>query len=231
MKKWIGLFIVMLITLSGISVGASETPAALYEDERQILWGDADGDGIVEILDATRIQRHLAGYLPMIADEDMKAAIVSGNDALSIIDATLIQRFIAGIIDHFPAGDQSQQPTEGESAEMKMTINSTPVTVEWEDNEATAALREAVKAAPLTIRMSMYGGFEQVGSLGMSLPRSDTRITTAPGDVILYSGNQMVVFYGSNTWAYTRLGHITDQTTQELTQLLSNGDVTITLSY
>ena len=65
----------------------------------------------------------------------------------------------------------------------------------------------------------------------MSLPRSDTRITTSPGDVILYSGNQMVVFYGSNSWAYTRLGHITDKTQQELTRLLSNGDVTITLTF
>ena len=79
--------------------------------------------------------------------------------------------------------------------------------------------------------MSMYGGFEQVGSLGMTLPRNDTRITTDPGDVILYSGNQMVVFYGSNTWAYTRLGHITDKTNEELTQMLSNGNVTITITY
>ena len=114
---------------------------------------------------------------------------------------------------------------------MKMLIDQTPVTVEWEDNEAVAALKEAVKNGPLTVRMSMYGGFEQVGSLGMSLPRSDTRITTSPGDVILYSGNQMVVFYGSNSWAYTRLGHITDKTQRELTQLLSNGNVTITLTF
>lgn len=78
--------------------------------------------------------------------------------------------------------------------------------------------------------MSMYGGFEQVGSLGMTLPRNDTRITTAAGDIVLYSGNQMVVFYGSNTWAYTRLGKITDKTDQELTQLLSGGDVTIRIS-
>ncbi|MBQ1687148.1 MAG: hypothetical protein II074_06665, partial [Ruminococcus sp.] len=55
--------------------------------------------------------------------------------------------------------------------------------------------------------------------------------TTAAGDIVLYSGNQMVVFYGSNSWAYTRLGHITDKTNEELTQLLSNGNVTVTLSY
>ena len=81
---------------------------------------------------------------------------------------------------------------------------------------------------PLTVKMSMYGGFEQVGSLGKSLPRSDEQITTGYGDIVLYSGNQIVVFYGSNSWAYTRLGHI-DMTQEELTELLGNGDVEITL--
>lgn len=119
---------------------------------------------------------------------------------------------------------------EEQSLTLQMTIGNTPVSVEWEDNEAVQSLKELCRQQPLTISMSMYGGFEQVGSLGMSLPRNDTRITTSPGDVILYSGNQMVVFYGSNTWAYTRLGHVTDKTNEELTQLLSNGNVTITLT-
>ena len=124
-----------------------------------------------------------------------------------------------------------EQPQEEQNMTLRMTINHTPVNVEWENNEAAVALKEAVKSNPLTIQMSMYGGFEQVGSLGMSLPRNDTRITTSAGDSVLYSGNQMVVFYGSNSWAYTRLGHITDKTNEELTQLLSNGNVTVTLSY
>jgi hypothetical protein len=76
----------------------------------------------------------------------------------------------------------------------------------------------------------MYGGFEQVGSIGQSLPRSDTQTTTASGDIVLYSGDQLVVFYGSNTWAYTRLGKIVDKTPEEMEELLGNGDVTITLS-
>lgn len=135
------------------------------------------------------------------------------------------------IVSQTDEATEYEEPTEERAMALRMTIGDTPVSVAWEDGDAIEALRELCRENPLTIDMSMYGGFEQVGSLGMSLPRSDTRITTAPGDVILYSGNQMVVFYGSNTWAYTRLGHITDQTTQELTQLLSNGDVTITLSY
>lgn len=93
------------------------------------------------------------------------------------------------------------------------------------------ALKDLCRNQPLTIQMSMYGGFEQVGPIGTSLPQNDMRTTTSAGDIVLYSGDQMVVFYGSNTWAYTRLGHITDKTQAELAELLSNGNVTVTLSY
>ena len=124
-----------------------------------------------------------------------------------------------------------EQPQEEQNMTLQMTIGSTPVSVSWEDNEAVQALKELCDGQPLTIRMSMYGGFEQVGSIGTNLPANDVQTTTSAGDIVLYSGNQMVVFYGSNSWAYTRLGHITDKTDEELTQLLSNGNVTVTLSY
>ena len=217
MKKLTGLFLLIIISLSVISAGASETTA-----EPSVMWGDANGDGRVTVSDATCVQRHVA-EIEKILEENLKAACVEGNNVLTVKDATLIQKYVAKMIDHFPAEEHNDK--------MKMTINSTPVKVDWENNEAVAALKEAVKSKPLSVQMSMYGGFEQVGSLGMSLPRNDTRITTSPGDVILYSGNQMVVFYGSNTWAYTRLGHISDKTNEELTRLLSNGNVTITLTY
>jgi hypothetical protein len=76
----------------------------------------------------------------------------------------------------------------------------------------------------------MYGGFEQVGSIGTSLPRNDVQTTTEAGDIVLYSGNQIVVFYGSNSWAYTRLGKVTDKSKAEMSELLGNGDVMITVS-
>jgi outer membrane lipoprotein-sorting protein len=113
---------------------------------------------------------------------------------------------------------------------MIMKIGDTKVNVEWEDNQAVEALRDMAKDGDITIQMSMYGGFEQVGSIGQSLPRDDKQTTTSSGDVVLYSGNQMVVFYGSNSWSYTRLGHISDKNTEDMTDLLSNGDVTITIS-
>lgn len=113
---------------------------------------------------------------------------------------------------------------------LHMTINDTEVCVAWENNESVTALTELVSAGRLTVPMSMYGGFEQVGSLGTSLPRNDSRTTTEAGDIVLYSGEQIVVFYGSNSWAYTRLGRITDKSAAELAELLGNGDVTITIT-
>ena len=118
---------------------------------------------------------------------------------------------------------------------MQMMIGDTPVTVAWEDNASVEALKVLAEgmlpdAEGLTIEMSMYGGFEQVGSIGQSLPRDDQQTTTTSGDIVLYSGDQLVVFYGSNSWAYTRLGHITDQTPEQMKALLGNGDVTVTLS-
>ena len=125
--------------------------------------------------------------------------------------------------------ESSTQEEESEQM-MQMKIGGTIVEVEWEDNESVEALKDLCKDEPLKIEMSMYGGFEQVGSLGSRLPRNDKQTTTSSGDIVLYSGNQMVVFYGSNSWAYTRLGHITDQDAAGMRKLLANGDVTITIS-
>ena len=120
----------------------------------------------------------------------------------------------------------SVKEINGDAGEgMILVIDGEEYPVEWEENESVEALKEL---CPLTVKMSMYGGFEQVGSLGESLPRNDEQITTEYGDIVLYSGNQIVVFYGSNSWAYTRLGHI-DMTQEELTDLLGNGDMEITL--
>ncbi len=108
---------------------------------------------------------------------------------------------------------------------MKLTIDGTEVPVTWEDNASVEALKDM---RPLTVKMSMYGGFEQVGSIGKSIVRDDKQTTTNYGDIVLYSGNQIVIFYGSNSWAYTRLGHI-DMTHKELTDLLGSRDVTVIL--
>ena len=122
---------------------------------------------------------------------------------------------------------------EQEAEEMKKTltlsIDQRTVDVAWEDNAAVDALAKLAKNGPVTISMSKYGGFEQVGAIGSSLPRNDTQTTTEPGDIMLYSGNQIVVFYGSNSWSYTRLGKMTGMTRAELSELLGGGNVTLTI--
>ena len=125
--------------------------------------------------------------------------------------------------------ETEELPEEEETPMLSMMIGETPVAVDWEDNESVDALRELCRTEPLQISLSMYGGFEQVGAIGTSLPRSDEQTTTAAGDIVLYAGNQIVVFYGSNSWAYTRLGHISDQSAEDMEALLGHGDVTITL--
>ena len=113
-----------------------------------------------------------------------------------------------------------------EEKHMKLAIGDQEVPVTWEENATVDALKELL---PLTIEMSMYGGFEQVGSIGQSIVRDDRQTATDAGDIVLYSGNQIVVFYGSNSWAYTRLGHV-ELSKKEMTELLGNGNVVITIS-
>ena len=109
---------------------------------------------------------------------------------------------------------------------MRMKIDGIDVPAEWEDNESVNALKDSL---PLTVKMHQYGGFEQVGSLGKNLPRNDKRITASAGDIVLYSGNQIVIFYGSNTWEYTKLGRITGKSESELKSLLDKSSVTLTI--
>ena len=121
--------------------------------------------------------------------------------------------------------------TEEVKAKMlRMMIGNTAVAVDWENNESVEALKAQCENEPLVIQMSMYGGFEQVGPIGSRLPSNDAQTTTSAGDIVLYSSNQIVVFYGSNSWAYTKLGHITDQNASGMADLLSNGNVTVTIS-
>ena len=123
-----------------------------------------------------------------------------------------------------PVEPSDEETRKAEDA-MRLLIGETEVPVTWENNASVEALKEL---SPVTIQMSMYGGFEQVGSIGQSIVRNDVQSETSYGDIVLYSGNQIVIFYGSNSWAYTRLGHV-DLSQQEMREMLGSGDVAITL--
>lgn len=115
---------------------------------------------------------------------------------------------------------------------IKISIAGETLPVKMENNVATKALVKALDKAPISYTASDYGGFEKVGALGFSLPTSNSQITAVAGDVILYSGNQIVLFYGSNSWSYTRIGKIKYNSLEELKSFLKagEGDVTIKLS-
>ncbi len=188
------------------------------------LVGDVDADGCVSSADARLALRAAVKLEPIFpGDAAFRAADYDGDGSITSADARLILRASVGL--------EPPRRTEGsKSEELTLTIGNTIVAVVWEDNESVSVLKELVKEKPLTIQASMYGGFEQVGPLGTSLPANDAQTVTQPGDIVLYAGDRIVVFYGSNSWAYTRLGHITDRTAAQLKDLLGSGDVTLTLS-
>ena len=122
--------------------------------------------------------------------------------------------------------EQEQKMTD----KIQLTISGTTLPVIIEDNVATRALVAALREGAITYTARDYGGFEKVGALGRSLPTSDTDITTQAGDVILYNGDNIVLFYGSNSWSYTRLGKVDDMTQSELKAFLGTGNITVTIS-
>lgn len=128
-----------------------------------------------------------------------------------------------------PMPQASPESEDGMNA-MILTVDGTELTVSWENNRAVAELAEYVQEKDILVSTSRYGGFEQVGSLPQSFSSSDRQMTTSPGDIVLYTGDQMVLFYGSNSWSYTKLGHIEGLTHQELTDLLGKDLVEVRLT-
>ena len=128
------------------------------------------------------------------------------------------------------AENKKSEWVEEENGEMKMNVNvnGQDFTATLEQNSAVSALVQMMENGPVTLQLSDYAGFEKVGPLGQSLPASNSQTTTQSGDIVLYQGNQIVMFYGSNSWSYTRIGRIDDLTGWE--EALGSGDVTVTLA-
>ena len=123
---------------------------------------------------------------------------------------------------------ETEVETEDISMKMNVQIGDTFFTATLEDNAATSELIEMMREAPITISMNDYSGFEKVGPLGRSLTTNNHQTTTSAGDIVLYSGNQIVMFYGSNSWSYTRIGKIDDLTGWE--DALGNSSITVVFS-
>ena len=127
--------------------------------------------------------------------------------------------------------EQVKEEIKEENIDMiKIKVNSNVLEVKLEDNEATKSLVERLKNGDISVNANEYGGFEKVGNLGFSLPRNDKNITTSAGDIVLYQGNQISLFYNSNSWSYTKLGRVQNVSGAELKNILGSGDVTLILS-
>lgn len=130
-----------------------------------------------------------------------------------------------------PTSTISPEPKEDTTVDTHtfyLTVEGVTFPATFADNQGAEALADLLTDGPLTLSLEDYGGFEKVGSLGQSLPTSNTHMSTQSGDIMLYQGNQIVLFYGSNFWSYTRLGQVTDLTGWQ--EALGHGDVTVTLS-
>jgi hypothetical protein len=119
---------------------------------------------------------------------------------------------------------------EVEEGMINLKIGEFSFTATLAENSSAQALKEMLAEGPVTVDMRDYENMEKVGSLDTSLPRNDESITTQPGDLILYQGNALVIYYEPNTWNFTRLGKINDVTQEELKEALGTGDVSVTLS-
>ena len=121
-------------------------------------------------------------------------------------------------------------PAAGEETMIYAHIGDKTLTIKPESNSSARAFVELLQSGGLTVDMHDYGGFEKVGPLGTTLPTNDERITTEPGDVILYQGNQITIYYDTNTWSFTRLGKVQGMAPEEIRDALGNGDPTVVFS-
>ena len=137
------------------------------------------------------------------------------------------------VSDTVPVEDEISNAEGGEQTSMAqaafyVTVEDATFSATFADNSGAQALKNLLADGDITIEMHDYAGFEKVGALGQSLPTSNSQTTTQAGDIVLYQGNQIVIFYGSNSWSYTRLGRIDDLT--GWTEALGSGTVSVTFS-
>lgn len=120
-------------------------------------------------------------------------------------------------------------PAEPPEGELELAVDGRPLEAIWEDNASVEALK-ALAVGGLELTAEPYGGFEQVAALPERIVREDRQTDAQPGDIMLYNGGSIVLFYGSNSWSYTRLGRISGLDEAELAELFGGGGVTLTLS-
>ena len=246
MKRAISVLLAVLLCLTGCTAEEKMAYRQISQEEAKSMMIRDDGHVIVDV---RRRDEYDSGHIPgailipnesigaeqpeQLPDKDQVILVYcrSGRRSkeaaqkLADMGYTNVYEF-GGMIDWSGEITTDAPETGVKKRAMILLIGETEVPATWEENPSVNAIK---KLLPLTVEMSMYGGFEQVGPIGQDIVRDDEQTDTGPGDIVLYAGNQIVVFYGNNSWAYTRLGHI-DLTRQETEELLGYGAVTLTIS-
>ena len=239
MRRIILMLLAALLCLAGCSAEEKMTYHRISQEEAKQMMARDDGHIIVDV---RRRDEYDAGHIPgavLIPNEsigtEMPAQLPDRNQVILVYcrsgrrskeaSQKLADMGYTNIYEFGGIIDWTGEVTTAEP-EMILQIGETEVPVTWEENPSVDALKELL---PLTVEMSMYGGFEQVGSIGQEIASNDELTKTGPGDIVLYAGDRIVIFYGNNSWAYTRLGHI-ELPQEEMAELLSHGNVTVTIS-
>ena len=180
----------------------------------------------------------------MESGEPMKKILIAGLVISVLLLAACGRKEILSDSSQDPSGQNTYQQISQESsaygteteelieamrptATLVMEVNGKQFYPHLADNSSAEAFFEKLKEGHIDLELHDYGNFEKVGPLPWDLPRNDEEITTVPGDIILYQGNQITIYYDENTWNFTRLGKIHDVTKEELLDVFGDGDVTV----
>ena len=164
------------------------------------------------------------------AGSSSSTSSVASGDASSFSSGVASDTVSGSSSDTGPDAASGPSSSADSISAITMQVNGTSLQVTLADTQAASALVELLRDGPVSVPVQPYGGFEEVGPLPQALPADDLRVATAPGDVMLYQGSNITIFFGSNTWEYTRLGRIQDVTAEDLRGAFGEGDATIELS-
>ena len=127
------------------------------------------------------------------------------------------------------SSEENEVMAQTRQEKLYITIDGVTKTATMVDNAATQELVARLKQAPVTVTLNSSGGFEIWGALGFSLTTSNVQVNAQPGDIVLYNGSNICMFYGTNSWNYTRLGHIDSLSEGELRTFLHAGESNISV--
>ena len=139
--------------------------------------------------------------------------------------------FLAAMLFYSCSADNEAKAETPTMNKIYITIDGQTQSATLVDNDATRELVAALQNAPITVTLN-DNNFEIWGPLGRSLTTNNEQMTAQPGDIVLYNGSNICIFYSSNSWSYTRLGKIDNLSESELRTFLKAGqsNISVTLS-